>query len=232
MKKENNLLISTVIMSVAYVLMLIGASSIDKLFGLFLIALIAYLTGVILSIVQTVKQYKSKSEIEKISLITILSLVSFFPLGLFYLWTKNNWNKIIKIFITVLAPIVAITISIVPITANDSLADVPAAESVVEETIQIPKTTESTTQETTTEQTTTTTTTETTATATTTTTTQATTTTQKETTTQKQSSGRTVYVAPSGKKYHYRKDCAGKNARERDLNDVINSYEPCDKCVH
>lgn len=42
---------------------------------------------------------------------------------------------------------------------------------------------------------------------------------------------RTVYVTPYGKKYHYSKSCAGKNAMERDLDDVKGAYGPCQKCV-
>lgn len=52
----------------------------------------------------------------------------------------------------------------------------------------------------------------------------------EEPTTDKKS-GKIVYVAPSGKKYHYSKTCAGKNATERDLDDVRDVYDPCKKCV-
>lgn len=43
--------------------------------------------------------------------------------------------------------------------------------------------------------------------------------------------GQIVYITPSGKKYHYKKSCAGKNAMERDINSVKGSYGPCKKCV-
>ncbi len=43
--------------------------------------------------------------------------------------------------------------------------------------------------------------------------------------------GSTVYVTPYGKKYHYSKSCAGKNAMGRNINDVKGSYDPCKKCV-
>lgn len=52
----------------------------------------------------------------------------------------------------------------------------------------------------------------------------------KETTTEKKS-GKIVYITPSGEKYHYNKSCAGKNAMERDLDDVKGAYNPCKKCV-
>ena len=42
---------------------------------------------------------------------------------------------------------------------------------------------------------------------------------------------RTVYVTPTGKKYHYDSDCAGKNARAIDLNKAMGAYGPCGTCV-
>lgn len=42
---------------------------------------------------------------------------------------------------------------------------------------------------------------------------------------------RTVYITPTGKKYHYRKTCAGKNAIEKTLDTVKDSYGPCKKCA-
>lgn len=38
-----------------------------------------------------------------------------------------------------------------------------------------------------------------------------------------------VYVAPYGKRYHYSKRCAGGNAMEVKLSDVI--FKPCKKCA-
>ncbi len=43
---------------------------------------------------------------------------------------------------------------------------------------------------------------------------------------------RTVYIAPTGKRYHYRSTCAGKNAMESSLDEVDHYYTPCQKCVH
>ena len=43
--------------------------------------------------------------------------------------------------------------------------------------------------------------------------------------------GRTVYITPTGKCYHYSADCAGKNAMARNLSDVTGSYRPCKKCT-
>ena len=44
---------------------------------------------------------------------------------------------------------------------------------------------------------------------------------------------RTVYVTPSGKKYHYDPQCGGKNSSDTTLNKAKNrGKEPCKKCVH
>lgn len=44
-------------------------------------------------------------------------------------------------------------------------------------------------------------------------------------------SSSTVYVTPTGKKYHYSKSCAGKNAIKTDLSKAKKSHSPCKKCV-
>lgn len=56
-------------------------------------------------------------------------------------------------------------------------------------------------------------------------------TTRMQTTTEKRS-GVTVYVTPTGTKYHYSKSCAGENAMARDLDDVQGIYGPCKKCAN
>lgn len=43
--------------------------------------------------------------------------------------------------------------------------------------------------------------------------------------------GSTVYITPTGKKYHYSKACAGKNAKATSLSDARKSYDPCKKCA-
>ena len=45
-------------------------------------------------------------------------------------------------------------------------------------------------------------------------------------------SNKRVYITPNGKCYHYDKQCAGKNAIEKNFDDVKNSYKPCGTCVH
>lgn len=40
-----------------------------------------------------------------------------------------------------------------------------------------------------------------------------------------------VYITPTGSKYHYDKECAGKNAIPKYLNDVKGTYGPCGTCV-
>ncbi len=43
--------------------------------------------------------------------------------------------------------------------------------------------------------------------------------------------GFTVYVTPTGKRYHLRKSCAGKNAIETKLSSAKKKYTPCKKCA-
>ena len=43
---------------------------------------------------------------------------------------------------------------------------------------------------------------------------------------------KTVYVTPTGKKYHFSKSCAGKNATPKSLEDAKRHYDPCKKCAH
>ncbi len=40
----------------------------------------------------------------------------------------------------------------------------------------------------------------------------------------------TVYITPTGKKYHYSQACAGKNAMKTTMSKVKNTYSPCKKC--
>ncbi|MBQ2676795.1 MAG: hypothetical protein IJF54_05295 [Clostridia bacterium] len=42
---------------------------------------------------------------------------------------------------------------------------------------------------------------------------------------------RVVYITPTGKRYHYRATCAGKNAIRTTLNKASVSYTPCKKCA-
>lgn len=44
------------------------------------------------------------------------------------------------------------------------------------------------------------------------------------------SNKKVVYITPTGKCYHYKKSCAGKNAIETTL-DKCNGKRPCKKCV-
>ena len=43
--------------------------------------------------------------------------------------------------------------------------------------------------------------------------------------------GFTVYVTPTGKRYHLRKSCAGKNAIETKFSSAKKKYTPCKKCA-
>lgn len=61
------------------------------------------------------------------------------------------------------------------------------------------------------------------------TTTERQTTTERETTTEKPA-GRTVYVTPSGERYHFTPDCGGKNSRATSI-DNVGGRTPCQKCA-
>lgn len=43
--------------------------------------------------------------------------------------------------------------------------------------------------------------------------------------------GDIAYVTPTGKRYHLRKTCAGKNAKEITLDEAKKTYTPCKKCA-
>lgn len=153
----------------------------------------------------------------------IILLIIFFPVGLYLMWAKTGWNKTVKIIISV---IFALLIIIGLMTPGDS-------GNTNNETIAVGVTTQTTTEPETTETTATTATTTTTTETTTTTTTTTTGTTTKETTTEQttKDNSRTVYITPTGEKYHYSKACAGKNAMERTYNEVKDRYDPCKKCA-
>lgn len=52
-------------------------------------------------------------------------------------------------------------------------------------------------------------------------------------TTSSTSNNRTVYITPTGSKYHYSSTCGGKNSRSTTLDSAKSSgYEPCKKCAH
>lgn len=40
-----------------------------------------------------------------------------------------------------------------------------------------------------------------------------------------------VYITPTGKRYHYKKTCAGKNAKEITLIKASKKYTGCQKCT-
>ena len=43
--------------------------------------------------------------------------------------------------------------------------------------------------------------------------------------------GTTVYITPTGKKYHYSRSCAGKNAIKTTLSQAKKYHDPCKKCA-
>lgn len=44
-------------------------------------------------------------------------------------------------------------------------------------------------------------------------------------------SDRIVYITPTGKKYHYDQQCAGKNAIPINLDEAMRAHDPCGTCV-
>lgn len=56
---------------------------------------------------------------------------------------------------------------------------------------------------------------------------------QKQELTTSTDNSRTVYITPSGKKYHFDSDCGGKNSFSTTLNQAIKSgKDACKKCAH
>lgn len=50
--------------------------------------------------------------------------------------------------------------------------------------------------------------------------------------TTQQKISRTVYITPTGKRYHYKSTCGGKNSFAVELDQAIaQGYTPCKKCV-
>ena len=190
----------------------------------------------------------------------ILLLYLFFPVGLFLMWKYSNWNKIVKIIITSIFAFLFIIIMFAGDTETPNNIDnenTTVLSSVSEQentTDEISTTQESTTlNETTTDELTTTQTPNTTKETTTTTTPQTQSTTQETNPPQEtkvdieedynsdenynsentnQENSRTVYITPTGEKYHCSSACAGKNAIAKKYSDVEGIYGPCKKCAY
>ncbi len=180
---------------------------------------------------------------------TILMLIIFFPAGIYLMWKHTNWNKIVKIVITVFFAF----IMSVALFGDDSDTTAETGNNITTSdttaTVTEPKTstTKTTTKETTTEATTEATTTEASTKETTTveTTTESTT---KETTTKETTKAATtqtttnyippvaesdeiVYVTNTGTKYHNYGCRHLKSVIEISLDDAIASgYTPCGTC--
>lgn len=187
------------------------------------------------------------------NLSVILWLIFFCPVGLYLMLKKTDWHKTLKIILSaVYGCWIAFCIFFLAVgifydspseeTTSTSASTSSYIQTTTDATSSVETTEEKTTTTTTTETTSNTTKASTIAASTTkaTNTTKNTTTettreqTAKRTTTEttvEKKSGITVYITPTGKKYHYSKSCAGKNAMERDLNDVQGIYGPCKKCA-
>ncbi len=143
--------------------------------------------------------------------IWIIVLAFLFPfIGLYLLWKHTNWNKIIKISLTVLICFVWLVALIS--ADDDSEHETP---STTLSTTAISTTIEHTIEESTTSAIIVTT---------------SKPTTNKQTTTQRYT-GKTVYVTPYGKKYHYDPDCAGQNRIPKRA-DEVDTYSSCSVCVN
>lgn len=146
----------------------------------------------------------------------IIVLVFFLPLiGLYILWKNTNWNKIIKIALTVLTCFIWMIALISSSNDSESQTSTPLTTTAISTTVEqkteepttVPTTAITTAKPTTQKQTT-----------------------KKQTTTEKYT-GRTVYVTPYGKKYHYDPDCAGENRIPKRA-DEVDTYGPCGVCVN
>ncbi len=177
----------------------------------------------------------------------ILWLIFFCPVGLYLMLKKTDWNKTLKIALSAVFGcwiafcIFFFAVGIFTDSTSEETTSVTTTSTTsssiqaTSDTTEVLKTTEkeitiATTKATTEKTTTATTKTTTETTRKQTTTAKRTTTTKKQTTTKK-NIGATVYITPNGKKYHYSKNCAGKNAMARDLDDVQGNYGPCKKCA-
>ena len=49
--------------------------------------------------------------------------------------------------------------------------------------------------------------------------------------TDKMTVDRVIYITPTGKKYHFSKACAGKNATEISFEEIKDLRDPCKKCA-
>lgn len=52
-----------------------------------------------------------------------------------------------------------------------------------------------------------------------------------ETTTEPQWNGKTVYITPTGEKFHIKESCAGENAIETELGKLGEEYTACKRCA-
>ena len=64
---------------------------------------------------------------------TIIGLVLFFPIGLYFMWTKTNWNKIIKIIITTFFAINCIFFTAIALSTTDDLPEVKVSQTGITE---------------------------------------------------------------------------------------------------
>ena len=55
---------------------------------------------------------------------------------------------------------------------------------------------------------------------------------EDEVSSEEEKKSRTVYITPTGERYHFRSTCGGKNSFAIELDDAIDQgYTPCKKCA-
>ena len=55
---------------------------------------------------------------------------------------------------------------------------------------------------------------------------------EDEVSSEEEKKSRTVYITPTGERYHFRSTCGGKNSFPIELDDAIDQgYTPCKKCA-
>ena len=120
MKKDYSLLISSIITTISYTFFVISMS-VDNLMSFVTIGLLVYIVGITLLFVFTIKLSKNKANnITALTISTIMLFVSFFPLGIYWMWFKNKWNVNLKIVLSIFVPIIATVIFIAPLSNSST----------------------------------------------------------------------------------------------------------------
>ncbi len=164
---------------------------------------------------KAVKPNTSNNKNGCMSLFVLFLAIAFFPLGLYIIWKHTKWNKNVKIIassVLILFWIFAVIVGMTTEPTEPTQQDFDTVETTTAQETTTQETTEQTTEQSTTspkpvEKKT-----------------------EKQETTIK-TSGKTVYITPYGKKYHFDPDCAGENGFSISLEEAKKLNEACEKCV-